>query len=101
MERSISATETRVRFGEMIRRVVEGGETLIVERSGRPQVVILSIAQYERLKMIEDQNGSWSENLERLRRLVKSDLAGRQLPPAEEIIQKMREDRDGQLVDLR
>ena len=35
MERNVSATETRVRFGEMVRRVVEGGETLIVERSGR------------------------------------------------------------------
>ena len=101
MERTVSATETRVHFGEMMRRVVEGGETLIVERSGRPQVVILSVAHYERLTLLGEQNNSWQENLKRLRQQVDADLSGRQLPPAEEIIRRMREERDDQLADLR
>ena len=101
MERNVTATETRVRFGEMIRRVAEGGETLIVERSGRPQVVILSIGKYERLKSIDRQHGNWQEELDRLRQQIVADLGDQKLPPADEIIRQMREDRDGQLVDLR
>ncbi len=46
---TITATEARVRFGTLLRRVAEGGETIIVERGGQPQVVVLSVADYERL----------------------------------------------------
>jgi len=43
---TITATEARTRFGEVIRRVYRGGETLIVERSGSPVVVILPVPEY-------------------------------------------------------
>jgi prevent-host-death family protein len=45
----MTATEARVGFGEMMRRAVEQDETIIVERGGRPMVVVLSIEEYERL----------------------------------------------------
>ena len=44
---AITATEARSHFGEVIRRVHEGGETLIVERSGLPVVVILPVPEYQ------------------------------------------------------
>ncbi len=46
----MSATEARVHFGELMRRVVEGQEPVIVERGGKPKVVVLSVAEYERLR---------------------------------------------------
>ncbi|RME24574.1 MAG: type II toxin-antitoxin system Phd/YefM family antitoxin, partial [Deltaproteobacteria bacterium] len=50
MERKIGATEARIRFGELIRRVVEDGEGVIVERGGKPCVVVSPIEQYRRMK---------------------------------------------------
>ena len=43
---AITATEARSHFGEVIRRVHKGGETLVVERSGLPVVVILPVQKY-------------------------------------------------------
>jgi prevent-host-death family protein len=49
MTRTVSATEARVHFGELMRAVVERGDTVVVERSGAPKVVVLSVQEYERL----------------------------------------------------
>jgi prevent-host-death family protein len=47
MPATITATEAKNRFGEVIRRVYKNGETLIVERSGLPVVVIMSVPHYQ------------------------------------------------------
>jgi len=44
----IQATEARVHFGQLMRRVCSQGPVL-VERAGQPLVVVLSVADYERL----------------------------------------------------
>jgi len=49
MKRSVTATEAQIRFGELIRRVAEDRESVIVERGGKPQAVVLSVPEYERL----------------------------------------------------
>ena len=36
MSTVVSATEARVHFGELLRRVAEGRETVFVERGGQP-----------------------------------------------------------------
>jgi len=100
MERTVSATQARVRFGEMIQRVVNDQETIIVERSGEPQVVLISLTRYERLKSAELTQGDWRETVSRAREQIGRELNGRELPPAEEIIRQMREERDAQLLDL-
>jgi prevent-host-death family protein len=46
MVRTVSATEARVHFGEVLRGVVDKGETVVVERSGKPRAVVLSITEY-------------------------------------------------------
>lgn len=99
--RRVSATEARIHFGELMRRAVSGQEPIIVERSGEPHVVILSVAQFERLKAAQEAYTGWQERVDEARQRVLADLSGRSLPPAEELIRKMREDRDGELLDLR
>jgi len=103
MKRVVSATEARIHFGELMRRVVESREPVIVERGGDPQVVVLSVAEYERLRAAQ-QRESWQEALERAVKVgakIKARRGGQPLTPPEEIIRQVREERDAQLADLR
>lgn len=103
MERTVSATEARIRFGELMRWVVESQEPVVVERGGKPYVVVLSVAEYERLKTAEERQG-WREALaqaDRVRARIAARREGQPLPPAEEVIRQMREERDEQLLGLR
>ncbi len=103
MERVISATEARIRFGEVMRRAVEGREPIIVERSGKPYVVMLSVEGYNRLR--KGQAGErWQETLEQILQLstrIRDQRGGKPLPPPEEMIREAREERDAQLTHLR
>ena len=102
MERVVTATEARIRFGELMRWAVESQQPIIVERGGKPHVVVLSVTQYERLKMARQGEG-WREALAqaaRVRARIATRRDGQPLPPSEEIIRQMREERDEQLLDL-
>ena len=46
---TVSATEARIHFGEMIKRAAVTQEPIVVEKDGIPTVVILSVPQYEQL----------------------------------------------------
>ena len=99
MEQVISATEARVHFGELMRRVVETDLPVVVERDGKAQVVVLSKQAYDQLsdgKKTKD----WRELLARAHDQICRELNGRSLPPPEEIIREMREERDAYLADL-
>ncbi len=101
MERVISATEARIRLGEWMRRAAEQGDVIIVARSGQPYVVMLSYEAYRRLQGGEARP-AWEETLERilaLRAQIRKELGDRQLPPPEEIIRQMREERDAQIME--
>ena len=50
MLHTISATDARIRFGEVIRRAYSGQEHLVVEKDGIPVVVILSVPDYEEMR---------------------------------------------------
>lgn len=99
MEKVISATEARIHFGELMHRVVECDEPIIVERGGKPEVVVLSIAEYNRLRT--QKHGDWLERADRLREQIQAKLDNRELLPSEEVIRQMREERDAHLMDLR
>lgn len=102
MERVISATEARVRFGELMRKVVENQESVIVERSGEPRIVIISIEEYERLRS-GGRRDDWEEALERAIRLatrIETRRGVPPLPPPEDVIRETREERDEQLLGL-
>lgn len=97
MEHTISATEARVRFGELMRRVTERGETVVVERGG--EVVVLSVEEYERL--MAGGREDWRSLVRQAREGVRGDLGGRELVAPEEFIRREREDRDERLSFMR
>ena len=56
----MTATEARVHFGEVIRRVVDGDETIVVERAGSPAAVVMSVPRFQELQ--ERSGGIGSRN---------------------------------------
>lgn len=100
MTQSVNATEARIRFGELMRRAVEEGEPIIVERGGKAHVVVLSMDAYQRL-LRERRQEDWRDLVDRARAQIRSDLAGRELPSPDEVLVHTREERDAQLVGLR
>ncbi len=100
MDRVVSATEARIHFGELMREAVETGEPVIVERGGKSTVVVLSVERYERLLQGQPRE-DWKELVSQARAQIEADLGGRALPPPEEILSGMREERDEYLVALR
>jgi prevent-host-death family protein len=101
MGRVITATEARIHFGELMREVVESQQPVIVERGGKPQVVVLSINEYENLLAGQARREDWRTLLAQAHERIRADLGDRKLPPPEDIIREMREERDAQLMDLR
>lgn len=53
--RTIPASEMKQRFGACIEAAQ--AEPILVQRSGRPSVVVVSVAKYQRLQRIEEN--SW------------------------------------------
>ena len=99
MTKSVTATEARVRFGELLRGVTEREETVVVERGGKPAAVVVSFAVYQQLKPPADPP-AWHAALERARAVrmsIKRDSKGRALPPPEEMIAAARGTRDDEL----
>jgi prevent-host-death family protein len=96
----VSATEARIHFGELLRRVAQSRETIFVERGGRPQVVVLAVPEYERL-ISAGQAGGWRERAQEARDRIRAEVDIRDLPPVEDGILQGREERDEQLDRMR
>ncbi len=101
MERTVTATEARVRFGELMRRVAGGQGAVVVEKDGEPLVVILSLEDYSRLKAGKREKPDWQSKLDHAHKLIAADLGDRRLPDAAEMIRELRKERDAQLLRLR
>lgn len=96
MTTRMSATEARVHFGEVLRRVEEN-ETIMVERGGQPKAVIISIQEYEKLKS-QSPKEDWRSNLLESREHFRSAL-GNQEVDVDKLIDIVREERDEQLFN--
>jgi prevent-host-death family protein len=101
MERKMSATDARIHFGELMRHVVEKQEPVIVEHSGKPHVVVISVDKYERLLAAQEKQEDWRELVDQAREQVRVDLGGRDLTPPEEVLREVRGRRDEQLTAVR
>jgi prevent-host-death family protein len=99
MKKYVSATHARVHLGEILRAVEESGDTVVVERGGRPVAVVLPVAAYERLGD-EARARSWRARLAALHDLWQGEAGKRRLPDAVELIRKGREERDAQLDEI-
>jgi prevent-host-death family protein len=49
---TIPATEARIHFGELLKRVYKNGEHLTIEKDGLPVATLLSHAEYEQLRRL-------------------------------------------------
>ncbi len=99
MERRVTATEARVRFGEVLKDVTERGRTVVVERAGMPQVVVLSIGEYRRLKAGDNARPAWRVMLDELHEQIRREGNQPLIPPPEDVIRQGREERDEQIND--
>jgi prevent-host-death family protein len=91
----VSATEARTHLGELMRKAISERHPIIIERGGQPHVVMLSIAEYERLLRGRQEN--WGELVQRARAQIRAEIGERDLPPSEEVLRQTREQRDEQL----
>lgn len=103
MTRAVSATEARIHLGELMREVIESQEPVIIERSGRPHVVLLSVSEYGRLKAAQPRD-TWREGLEQAIQVglrIKARRGGWPLTAPENIVRQTREEPDAPLAHLR
>ena len=98
MKKTVSATEARIHFGELIRSAVDQNETIVVARSGSPQVVIMPISEYDRLSNGRDQPEEWEVLLNRAHEIIRQRHGDQVMPDIAEVIRLGREERDAQLL---
>ena len=103
MAQVMRATEVRVHFGEVMQRVTRGGVPVIVERSGQPQVAIISMADFRRLEQIQAGRDAQAalERARAARQRIRTERAGQPLPDPVEVLRQVREERGEQLSGLR
>ncbi len=101
MQRTMSATDARIHFGELMRHVVEHQEPVIVEHSGKPHVVVISLEKYEQLLAACEEREDWRDLVRQAREQVRADLGERDLAPPEDVLREVRRERDERLVALR
>ena len=55
MPKTVAANEAKNRFGALLRYVSDEDDEVIVESHGRPRAVIVSVASFEELERLRDQ----------------------------------------------
>ena len=100
MTRTISATDARVHFGEVLRGVSEERATYYVERSGTPVAVVIPVEEYEALldqSRGEYKRPEWLENAIRVGNEWTAARNGRPLD-IDRLIDEGRDERDDELL---
>ena len=100
MENPVPATEARIHFGEIMRKAVDSGEHIVVEKGGTPQIVILSITEYRRLTARATGEGNWRKLVIQAGERLATEAGDRPIPAPEDVIRKMRALRTDELLDL-
>lgn len=99
MLRTVTATEARVHFGQLMQQVVQSNQPTVVEKTGQPQVVIVSAAMYEQVRAQLETPAQEDA----LARIIQAAAAGRTrkgcngLPAAADMVNTGRETRDAHL----
>lgn len=98
--RTITATEARVHFGEVLRKANECNEPIFIEKAGKHVAVLLSPPEYQRLKSGVEQD--WMERVRKAQQLFENPHRPGFEADAAEMIRADRDERDAQLdEDLR
>lgn len=100
-ERTISATEARVHFGELLDSVTRTGDIVYVERAGVPQVVVMPINLWK----LYQQRDPWAEALHGLEEYwayMDEEIKAGRIPDVhvdiEEMERQSREERDERIL---
>ena len=51
----VTALNARTNFGKLLRRVEDEGQSVVIEKRGRPRAVLLSVRDYVRLALPEPE----------------------------------------------
>jgi prevent-host-death family protein len=102
MSQVMKATEVRVHFGEVMRRVSKGGSPIIVERAGQPLVAIISLTDHDRLERLQAGSNVRAalERARAARQRIQKERAGQPLPNPTEVLRQVSEERVEQLSSL-
>jgi prevent-host-death family protein len=100
MTRTVSATEARIHFGELMNEVMEHKQPILVEKNGKRQVVLLAIEEYQRLQKRDEPTSDILAQIEHSRALVAADLQDRSLPHPADIIRQAQEERSEHFLNL-
>lgn len=76
---NVAATEVKQRLGQYMENALT--EPVVIEKSGRPSVVMISVAEYERMQALDD---AWCG--ERAKLAIESNFAG-----VEETMRRLQE----------
>ncbi len=98
MQKTISATEARNHFSEVLQLVKNG--PFVIERHGKPFAVILSKSDYDRLTAGENQI-NWMSLLEETHWRVHAEREGKPIPSPEDILNDLRGKRNASFNHLR
>ena len=77
MNRTVTATEAKARLGELMRRAVDSGDSIIVESRGKPQIALVPYVEYEELQKLK-QRARREEAMRQLRELAREVQAQNQ-----------------------
>ncbi len=97
---TVTATDARVHFGELLQRIVQNDEAVLVERSGKPVVVIMPVEQYDRMRT-QEYEPDWRDLLKDAQDHIRAALGDQTLIPADEIVRMGREEHDAEQFGLR
>ncbi len=99
MERVVSMAEACIRFEELMREGAERHETITVEQYGQPRIVVLPVEDYRRFKAA--QLPPWEETrkeIQEIRARIHARRRGEPVPPPEDILRELQEERDADLT---
>lgn len=95
MEKTIGLQTLRQELSRVIGRIYHAQESYIVELYGKPAAVVLNIAEYQRLRMLERLGGQRILPLEEAQAIVRGDSELPPWPPsAGEAVARMLQRRD-------
>ncbi len=102
MEHVLSVEEMQDHFAEWACKIIETKEPVIVAQADHSEIVLLPRSTFEELKLSKKQKNRQTalQRARKLRAKINTRRGGKPIPPPEDIMHKLREERDEHLISL-